>query len=140
MSERGSAIRFVAGKYEGRTGWFNMANAHTTSMYYVIVTMGENGEEKNTRVRKASVIAVADERVPVSYEEAVLQQHSDIDVAMNKLVASLAECGIQGGSTEITRILSAKLIAACVAQQMRGSKATWRYTTTTEEDNASGSI
>jgi hypothetical protein len=68
MSKRGSAIRFFAGKYEGCTGWFNMANAHTTSMYYVIVT-DENGEEKSTRVRKASVITVADERVPVSYEE-----------------------------------------------------------------------
>ena len=49
-----------------------MANAHTTSMYYILVTMGENGEEKNTRVNKASVITFADERAPVSVEEAVL--------------------------------------------------------------------
>jgi hypothetical protein len=82
MSERGAAIRFVGGKYNGYTGWFNVARAHTKCMYYVIVTMGENGWEKNTRVPKSSVLAFVDERAPVSFEEAVLQQHSDIDVAM----------------------------------------------------------
>jgi hypothetical protein len=124
MSQRGAEIRFVNGKYLGKMGWFDAARTHTSLCYYVIVHKYKGNGDKATRVGKASVRLLSEETNPVSLEEAVLQQHPDIEATMNKLVALFAQCGIQGESTEVPRILSQKLVVASVAQAMKGSKAT----------------
>jgi hypothetical protein len=126
MSQRGVEIRFVNGTYLGHIRWLDDARTHTTFCFYVIVQNFKGNGDKPTRVGRASVRLLSEEKDPVSLEEAVLQQHPDIEATMNKLVALFVQCGIQGDSTEVPRIVSQKLLAAGVAQAMKGSKATWR--------------
>jgi hypothetical protein len=129
--QRGSAIRFINGDYVGKQGWFDASKTHTRCRYYVLIVQdGRNGAStiKATWVNKPSVSVIAEERAPTTFEEAVLQTHPDVEKAMNKLVASFAQCGIRADSTVIGRILSEKLLLANVAHAMKGHKATYRVT------------
>jgi hypothetical protein len=139
MSTKGAAIRFVGGAYSGQTGWFDTAKEHTKCWYWVII-QNDKGKDKHTHVTRESVRVIANESVPHFLEEAVLQQHPDVEAAIDKLVALFAQCGIQGESEVITQIISAKLVEASIRQDMKGSKATWRTTKwpigQDEEDNA----
>jgi hypothetical protein len=121
-AKKGEAIRFIGGTYSKAnkstmTGWFNASKEHTPCMYQVIVDLG-NGKEKVTKVMKESVRIVSEEAGPTCFEEAVLQQHPDIDKAMDKLAQELAKCGVHAQSNEISRILSQKILNAFVAQSM----------------------
>jgi hypothetical protein len=126
-SIKGKPIRFIHGTYNRKTGWFDTAKVHTSCCFYVIIDMGE-GRDYATRVSKNSVSVIADEILPANYVEAVLQEHPDVEAAFDKLVTLFAACGIQGESPDITRILSEKLIAAGVKQDMKGNMAVWRHT------------
>jgi hypothetical protein len=79
-------------------------------------------------VTKENVRVIVNKSVPHFIEEAVLQQHPDVEAAIDKLVALFARCGIQGELQVITQIILAKLVEACIRQDMKGSKATWRTT------------
>jgi hypothetical protein len=127
MSQRGAAIRFVGGAYSGKTGWFDTAKDEHTKCWYWVIIQNDQGKDKHSHVTKESGRVIVNESVPHFIEEAVLQQYPDVKAAINKLVALFAQCGIQGESQVITQIISAKLVAACIRQDMNGSnKATWR--------------
>jgi hypothetical protein len=128
MSEKGDEIRFVGGIYSGKTGWFNAAKNHTPCMFYVIVAL-DGGEEKATKVNKKSArLLSTTEEEPSSFAEACLRQNPDIDASIDKLAQLLAQCGITVASeAEMGRILSERVAQACIAQNMKGNKATWRH-------------
>jgi hypothetical protein len=118
---KGEEIRFVAGNYIGETGWLNAAKRHTKLKYYVIVDLDD--EEKATLVWKTSVKLSSEEVAPTSFEEACLRQHPDIDAAFDQITKLLAACGVGRDSDEIPRIMSKKLLEACVARDVKGNKA-----------------
>jgi hypothetical protein len=128
MSQRGAEIRFVNGTYLGDMGLLDVAKTHTSFCYYIIVQNYKGNGDKPTRVGRASARLLSEEINPVSLKEAILQQHLDIEAAMNKLIALFARYGIQGESTEDPCILLGKLLTAGVAQVMKASKTTWRST------------
>ena len=99
-------------------------------MIYVVVQKSSKvSYTKWTRLPKTSVKLVSELEEPSSYEEAILDQHPDIDEALDKVMAELAKCKIStimGDSDEITRILLEKLELAQAHQRAKGNKAMWR--------------
>jgi hypothetical protein len=88
MSARGNEIRFVKGKYTGYYGWVNKDEIETLHSVPVIVQDYKKPEgtthDKETKVRKTSVRS-RQLASPRCFEEAVFQQHPDIEDQMEKL-------------------------------------------------------
>jgi hypothetical protein len=127
MNNHGEAIRFSGGKYKGETGWFDALRPSHPKMMYNVIVDREDGAII-TKVKKESVKVIANDTIPVTAEEAVLNQHPDVEEAMDKLVAKLARCWIRPESTDIHRIFQNKLAEAWSAQTAKGGNALWRYT------------
>jgi hypothetical protein len=126
MARKGEAIRFKRGKYLGKSGWVNDDKDRTAKMIYVIVDIG-GGVEHETRVHQDSIGRPRQQ--PVLYADALLQQHPDIESAMEKLCRELAKCGIENNTKEVAKIISNKLCAAVVRQGQMGHKAVYRRVT-----------
>ena len=95
---------------------------------YVLVDIGD-GRVKETFVRETAVGKGRSE--PLSYAEALIQQHTDIDATMNKLRKQLAACSIRhrGGEKaegDIVTIFATKLSHYIDAQALKGSRARYR--------------
>jgi hypothetical protein len=106
-------IRFVCGKYIGKTGWIDNEKEETKKMIYVIVVL-ENGSTKKTRVQKESVRKLHGS--PSNYTEAILQQCPNIKVKMEKLCRELTKCSVAIDAND--GILEIK---------QKGSKATYHH-------------
>ena len=123
MSDKGDEIRFVKGTYQGRNGWLNKNRRSKKSRYsYVIVDLEEEGE-KPTRVLTTSIRKP--HKVPTSFEEAALQQHPDIELAMIRLCEMWAECGLNDGNNA-TRLFVEELHNAHESLKTQGNKARHR--------------
>jgi hypothetical protein len=113
-SSKGDPIRFIKGKYKGKTGWRNKDKESTRERLYVIVDLGNN-KLKATWVKKSSAKPAIQPR-PTSYSEAVLQQCPDIEEKLEKLCAELAMCKIERDPNGILAIINVKLAEACETQ------------------------
>lgn len=126
---KGDRIRFVAGTYAGYTGWYD--NARKTSghgrktMYVYVIVFLDDGTEKATKVRKTSVRPSF--KAPATYEEAIIQQHSDIEAQMIRLASMFATCKIKDDD-EVIRLFREELNKAKTEQFMKGKRARWRHT------------
>jgi hypothetical protein len=130
MSNRGEEIRFVRGKYIGYTGWKNLDGDETAVSIAVIVhgyKDKRNGSTSNktTTVRKESVSSKV-QPAPKSRAEAIMQQHPEIEQAMEKLARQLAKCELRPRSTAIQNIFATKLQDATARQIAMGNRATWK--------------
>ena len=96
----------------------------TKCMFYIIVKFEDGNEQPAHQVWKTSVRFLLQE--PVSYEEALIKQHPDIEKLMEKLARDLVICGIEDNSDELKTIFSEKINAAVTAQASLVNKATWR--------------
>jgi hypothetical protein len=65
---------------------------------------------------------------PRCFEEAIFQQHPDIEDEMEKLCKAHIQCEIDRGSTVIQQIFARKLVKAGAKQSELGHKAVWRQT------------
>jgi hypothetical protein len=118
MPEKGEEIRFVRGVYVGCVGWINKSRKNKKSSYrHVIVAL--EGEEKATRVKKSSLRKKF--KAPRTYEEACLQQHSDIELAMIQLAEMFSQCHFQDNNN-VLQLLNDELVVACDIQSRLGSK------------------
>ena len=106
--DKGEPIKFVKGGYVGEAGWMHTDKGFTAKMAYVVVEKSEKVPyTKWTRVKKTSIVLLSDYEEPESFEEALLDQHPDIDAALDKVVAEIVKCklsNILGDSDEIVRI------------------------------------
>ena len=76
------------GKYAGRTGWIDLDGPPLEKQVYVLLKMvGNNVEAK--RLYKTSIKY---RKTSTCYEEALLDQHPDIEAKMNALADMLAKC------------------------------------------------
>ena len=133
--DKADAIRFLGGRYAGKTGWLRHSKRSRGQLYYyVFVDLGDSTVKK-TYVQIDSFEA-AEMQMPSSYAEALLQQHVDIEVAMNKLVNQLATCSIQVGisGVKLCHIFEKKLNNAMIKQDKKGSKARYRCVEFETED------
>lgn len=125
MPQKGEEIRFVKGKYMGEKGWINTEKTCKTKVgkkeqVYVIVDL-ERGE-KSTRVNKSSIRDKFS--APMSHEEAAMQQHKELELAMIQLAELWAECGITNVDNALA-LLSVE-IGRAVDEHNKLSKAPYR--------------
>ena len=109
---KGNKINIVGGKYDSKTGWMNEGKEETACFYYVCIKLRK--AEKWTRVRKEHVAPINDSD-PVSFPEAVLQQHSDVNSAIENAARLMAKCRIGMSQTDLdfsAEIFKGKILAA----------------------------
>jgi hypothetical protein len=130
MSNRGEVISFVRGKYIGYTGWKNL-DGDKTAVSIAVIVHGykdkKNGSTSNktATVRKESVKSKV-QPAPKSRAEAIMQQHPEIEQAMEKLARQLAKCELRPRSTSIQKKIATKLQDATTRQIAMGNRATWK--------------
>ena len=127
---KGAKIRIVGGTYRGKRGFLDKKKGRTEFFTYVIIVIKPNEEEIATRLHHES-IRVGEEAPPASYEEAVLQQHCDIEELLRDLTRRLSQCeGISSEGEAGHRIGNLFLNYLTVAVQrqsnLRVDKARWR--------------
>ena len=126
---KGEEVRFVKGKYDGLKGWVSADRGYTPKEVYIIVEKTASRDfEMLARVPQSSIkMAALYNKEPKSYGEAMIQQHRDIDMMMNKLVEEMVKCHIVSESCrDVQSILKGKLHEAEIRQNKMGNKALWR--------------
>lgn len=128
--DKGEAIHITGGKYVGLNGWRWLGKGNPSKQTYVIVVL-ENDEEKGVRVNKGNVgpPCVA----PTDYVDAVLQQYTEINQALNKVCKLLVKCNLNGTETALQKKFLEKMQTAVQSQLAEGQKATW-FCVNYEED------
>ena len=121
---KGDPLRFIAGKYAGKSGWVNLAETADDEILPVIVNCGRKGE-KVTFVYQSSARLITNV-VPASYAEAVIKHCPDIEKALVELSRKLAKCDIKRDSSGFHTVILAKLNEAIIWQESKGSKAMYR--------------
>lgn len=124
IGKRGNAIRIVAGFYKGKNGWIDEeAGPNPNSMRkYVIVDMG-NGYEMDANLFVFSIRAPHEE--PDIREEAMLQQHTDIECDLIQLCRKMAACEVHD-QPALLKLINKELSLALSQQLKRGNTAKWR--------------
>ena len=103
-SDKGAPLLVVNGKYEGREGWFHDGRVQPKKMVYVILKATDDSRESSTRLRRDSVREVHFDESPQSHTQALLKEHKDIIVDMQKLVEKLSEFEDYAVNTELMEL------------------------------------
>lgn len=122
---KGEEIIFVGGKYQGKRGWIDGAKARTAARVHVIVDLGD--EKKHTFVAPESVKSITVLEDPSSFEEAMINQHPDMDQLLTKLARLMVSCRCGEQSAAVVGdLLREKIKYQRTKQAMLGNKAKWR--------------
>jgi hypothetical protein len=122
---KGKPVRFIAGKYGGKTGWVNILENANEEIVPFIVNLGRKGG-KATFVYRSSVWLDGSEAAPNSYAWAALQQCPDIERSLVEVARKLAKCDIKRDAVGFQKVIQSKLNDAIVHQESKGSKAMYR--------------
>lgn len=128
--KKGKEIRFVRGTYAGRTGWVNDAKKTRGKSCPVIVKLDD--EEKETTVWRRSYRKPFSK--PANREEAAIQQHPDIELAMIKLFQMFAECDLRSNQNVI-HLLNKEFTDAKKHQRDLNGKARYRRVEYNSQDD-----
>jgi hypothetical protein len=129
--KKGKHILFLGGKYIGKKGWLDLNQDPMPKFIGVIVEGKGSDEDLVTRVKQAFVKDISARKIPTSYEQALLEQHPDIEILMEKLATELARCEISGragtGAADgVLAMLKSKIKKAYNKQTLLGHHALWR--------------
>ena len=124
VATKGEAIRFIAGKYAGKSGWINTEEPADELITPVIVDPGQKGF-KVTFVHTSSINRVAG-TAPTGYAEAVIQQCPDIEKNLVAVTCQLAKCDLSRDPQGFQALMIRSLDEARDWQENRGSKAMYR--------------
>jgi hypothetical protein len=126
QADKADAIRFIGGRYVGKTGWLRRSrHKRGSTCYYVLVDLGDDTVVK-TYVQIDN-ISSAEVEEPASYATALLQQHVDIELTMKTLARQLASCSIDEPiAADLCTIFALQLNLAINKQANKGSKARYR--------------
>ena len=132
MPQKGDEIRFVKGSYAGCVGWVNTSKRSKKKSSYVhVIVKTEGNIEKATRVKRNSIRQTFED--PTSFEEAALQQHADLELALIRVTEIFAECGINQ-TIEAIRLFEEELDRSRAFQISLGNKARYRHIEWTEPE------
>ena len=121
---KGDELRFVKGTWVGYSGWKDLSVKPKKGSEKRAVIVDKDGEEIATDVNKSSIRKP--HAAPRTFEEALLQQHKDVETAMVKLAEMFAKCGISNNNNVLT-LFSLELTRARDYQMKLGAKARWRH-------------
>jgi hypothetical protein len=133
VEDKDEAIHIRGGKYIGLSGWLWLEKPNPPKTTYVIITL-KNNTKLGTRVNKGYV--GPPRGAPTDYVAAALQQHTEIDVAFNKVCKMLAKCNLNGSERELQKKFLFKMHAALEQQLAEGEKASWFFVDYRADDRA----
>lgn len=115
---RGKPVTIISGKYVKNNGaWINEAEGDkgfTDHMVYVLIQLS-SGTMKCSRLQKESVINYQPRVPPTSYDEAVIDQHQELQIEMRALAKKIAMYHIRDahvyGKAMVNMINEAQLAA-----------------------------
>jgi hypothetical protein len=123
---RGDRIRFIAGKYAGKSGWKNDAEPADEKVTPVIVDLGRKGEYATVvwtcSIRVVGIVTDA----PKCYADAAIQQCPDVEKSIVTATRQLAKCDIGRDEEGFGKLLLTELGKAKEWQDKKGSKALYR--------------
>ena len=126
MASKGSPIRFVSGKYVGKSGWFDDSKIGNETTVPVIVNLSSKGlGDYETTVYRSSIMVETNE-APSSYAEAVLAQCPDVEISMVSTTRKLAKCDVERDPDGFIILFSNMLHTASEVHKAKGSKAVYR--------------
>ena len=101
---KGGEIRFIRGTYKECTGWLDTANKSKkkSKMIWVVVNDEDYDEEVHTQVWRTSIRER--HKVPVTWAEAAVQQHPEIEDALLEVARLFATCAIADENSVIELI------------------------------------
>ena len=121
--DKDKAIRITHGKYAGCNGWLRKSKrAKGDNFTYVIVDLGKKGVKK-AYVANENISSIQ----PQGVGKAILQQHKDIEVAMDRLVRQMATLLIEDNlHKDLLDVFNKKYVEAIKNQKTKGAKARYR--------------
>jgi hypothetical protein len=123
---KGDKVRFIAGKYAGKSGWKNSAEPADEKVTPVIVDLGRKGEYATVvwtcSIRVVGIVTDA----PQGYADAVMQQCPDVERSIVTATRQLAKCDIGRDEDGFRELLLTELVKAKEWQDKKGSKALYR--------------
>jgi hypothetical protein len=123
--DKGQRVRFIGGTHVKKKGWLRLSKERRgENQIYVLVDLG------NDRVKKTyvSLINVAEILPPpTTWTEALLDQHTDVDAALEDLCRKLAKFDLYPERREQLNAKIAERLAGAISRQLNlGSGATWK--------------
>lgn len=124
IGARGKEVRIVTRDYKKKKGWIDVDAGRNPNplRQYVIVDMG-GGYELDTNLWIFS-LRDAHEK-PKNREEAMLQEHPDIEADLIQLCRKMAACEVHNKQA-VMNLVKKELTKAVKEQCLRGNTAKWR--------------
>ena len=126
----GKELRIIAGKYVGKTGWYNASEKwgwtegdEAEPNAPVIVQLGRGKGFKCTVIKKASFREVNPHFEPDSYAEAVIDQRPDIEKNLVTVTRQMAKCKAKDDIDGFDMVMHNALMEAIDWQNRKGTKA-----------------
>ena len=121
---KGDAIRFIRGDYEGLTGWMDKDKKKKKKgvCHCVIVDLGD---DESNQLKKAKALPTSFRKVfeaPTCYEEAAIQQHPKLEKKMAELAEMWAQFHVRD-EKKIIELFGKELAAARKNQKKKGPAA-----------------
>lgn len=124
MEKKGRIVRFIAGKYAGKTGWIDKSRNEKGDIVPVIVEIKKD-EEKATYVRKSS-FNYPTLAPPSCYMEAILQQVPQIEKNLIAVCRQLVKCDVERDLEGFHAYVAKYIHDAIEWQKSKGGDAMYR--------------
>ena len=121
---RGARIKIVRGEQRGHKGWINDSLPKKGSLYNVIVQ--KKSGDALAKVKETSFKYVENENITPTYEEAILEENSDIEYMLDTVVGKLAKFEFINSSKFARRVFLKALDEKIAYQRSLGGKAQYR--------------
>lgn len=124
-ADKGQRVRFIGGTHIKKKGWLRLSKGFRgKNQVYVLVDLG-NDRLKKTYVDLANVAEILPP--PTTWTEALFEQHTDVDAALEDLCRKLAKFDLYPERREELNAKISQRLAEAVARQVNlGSAATWK--------------
>jgi hypothetical protein len=108
---KGDAIRFIRGSFKECTGWLDTANKskRRSKMIWVVVNDEDYDEEVHAHVWRTSIREP--HKVPVTWAEAAVQQHPEIEAAVIEMARLFASCSM-ADETSVMELIGEEITRA----------------------------
>jgi hypothetical protein len=123
--DRGQQIRFTGGKYGGRNGWLRLSKElRGDHQVHVLVALGD--KVKKTYVDVSNVTELPGP--PATWTDAMLQQHSDVESALENLCRKLSKFRLDNAAVkqELIGKIASRLEKAIDRQNTLGNRANFK--------------
>ena len=133
-NRKGGQVKVIRGSREGKKGWYDVSKRSRPAQSDHLILLNRDGTEDICTLCKLSIEAILlhNPPPPASFQEAMLQQHPNIERMMNKLATALAKFEGLENTQELGQLFLVKVREAQIKQAELGCNELWRHVHWTE--------